>query len=411
MAVAVVVVAAVGLGLGLGLGSGSPSGPRGRTGSTEPPGVATGGTSPTADSLAGISCGQPGVCIAVGNEERGPRIRSLAERSGTGSQSWRIVATPPVPGASLDQLAAVSCPSGSRLWCIAVGTALTPNRHGIAEVYSGGSWRLAAHRFPTGTSLSGVSCSSVGRCVAVGALQHGLGDLPFAAVLGDGRWSTSATLRRSSGSLASVSCGASCVAVGQLSDHGRPVPLVEALRGSSWQVVPSALPAGASGGGILSSVSCPPGGPPNQVCVAVGVQYDRSGAAAPLVEQGAAGRRWSPLALPQLGSVAGGALLGVSCTSAGSCVAVGSRRTAGAAGAASLEPLVLTESGGAWSLAPRLALGSSAASLSAVSCSGGLSCRAVGSALARPGRIGTLVVSLDRGRLVVVPSASPGLAG
>jgi hypothetical protein len=407
----VVVVAAAAVGLGLALGSGSPSGRGGRTGSTEPPAVATGGASPSADSLDGIWCSGSGACIAVGNEERGPRIRSLAERSGVGSQSWRILATPPVPGASLDQLAAVSCPPARRLWCVAVGTALAPDRHGIAEVYAGSSWHLMASRFPRSTSLSGVSCSAVGRCVAVGALQHGLGDLPFAAVLGDGRWSTAATSRSSSGSLASVSCGASCVAVGQVSEHGRPVPLVEVLRSSAWEVVPSALPAAASGGGILSSVSCPSSGPPDQECVAVGVQYDRVGTAAPLVEQGSGGGRWSSVDLSPAGSIAGGALLGVSCSSVGSCVAVGSRRTAGSSGTPSLEPLVLSESGGRWSVGGHLVLRSSAASLSAVSCSSASSCRAVGSALARPGRIATLAVGLTEGRLVVETSASPGVAG
>lgn len=426
--------AAIGLGVWLGWGS-TPGGghARGPGATTTPPGIGSGGhsrhrpPSPIADSLAAIWCGSQGDCIAVGNDDHGPVIRSLAERRTSSRSGWTLMTTAPVPGASLDELAAVSCQGSTPDWCVAVGTALSPERREIAEVFRDHSWHLmAAPHGGRGASLDGVACTAVGRCIAVGVVQQGLSEHPLIEQLTGGKWTVLRPARGTgAAALSSVSCQATgvCVAVGQATSNGRQVPLAEALTGASWSLTASALPAGAAGGGIFSSVACAPGhggsaslrSAPGS-CVAVGVQYDNVGTASPLIEQRSGTGPWLVVTVHTSGAGAfSGTLLGVSCASPGNCVAVGSRRGGSSGGAASgkvssLEPLVVSEVKGGWSLGSRVDVQSSAATLSAVSCPAGSTCAAVGSALARPGRIATLVVLVGSGPASIQHSPSPGIS-
>ena len=81
-------------------------------------------TSNGAPSLSGISCPSRGTCIIVGStSDAGGSQHAFAARLGHGR--WHVQATPAVPGATGDSLAAVSCPT--RRVCIAVGQSRGPS--------------------------------------------------------------------------------------------------------------------------------------------------------------------------------------------------------------------------------------------------------------------------------------------
>ncbi len=127
-------------------------------------------------------------------------------------------------------------------------------------------------------SLHGVSCPAGGNCVGVG---YFLGNNPdqngqFLASDTTGGWKTSVPPLPAGGlagntenSLGSVSCPVAwtCTAVGSYQSKNGTLPLVETGTGSAWQPAATvALPAGASGSGTFSAVSCTKAG----TCLAVG---------------------------------------------------------------------------------------------------------------------------------------------
>jgi hypothetical protein len=132
----------------------------------------------------------------------------------------------------------------------------------------------------TSDVLTGVSCTSIARCVAVGSRAYSAPPRLFLP----------------------------------------PTPptyqtLTERMTGAAWQIVAAPIPSGASQG-ALASVSC---ASPSR-CVAVGYSKQAgSQSQVPLIERWN-GRGWSI----DRGAGASGHLAGVSCASSGSCVAVGS---------------------------------------------------------------------------------------
>jgi hypothetical protein len=177
------------------------------------------------------------------------------------------------------------------------------------------------------------------------------------------------------GDLSAVSCPSSslCVAVGSGSSAG----LIEMRNSGSWEV--ARLPHPATGEyGFLLAVSC---GSPSS-CMAVGLTHSQRGGIGPFAESWD-GRVWAleptaPLppdrvrkTCPTLSvcTYAGAVLDAVSCTSASSCVAVGTSDRA--------EPLVENWNGSQWSLA-QAANGSGYSLLQSISCPSPSSCVAVG---------------------------------
>jgi hypothetical protein len=144
--------------------------------------------------------------------------------------------------------------------------------------------------------------------------------------------------------------------------------LVESWNGTTWSIVPSPN-IGASAD--LLGVSCRS----SSSCVAVG-SYDSSslGVYQTLVESWN-GSNWSIVPSPNMGTSNNG-LLGVSCGSAGSCQAVGlSFNTS----LGDFQTLIETRSGGRWSVVPSANNGTAYNVLAAVSCRpSSRSCKAVG---------------------------------
>jgi hypothetical protein len=274
--------------------------------------------------LYASSCTSATACTAVGyySVVFGPP-RTLAERwNGT---SWSVQATPNATGWN-SFLDAVSCTSATD--CMAVGSSFKPNvTEALAERWNGTSWSIESTPGPSGaksTSLAGVSCPSAANCTAVGSYVNSAGTTLALAERWNGTsWSIETTpgpSGASSSSLAGVSCpsAANCTAVGSyVNSAGSTVVLAEGWNGTSWSIETTPGPSGASSSS-LAGVSCPSA----TDCTAVG-QYTNNGSVVTLAE-GWNGTSWSIQATPNPAGSGAAELLGLSCTSATACTAVGS---------------------------------------------------------------------------------------
>jgi hypothetical protein len=282
--------------------------------------------------LNSISCTSSTSCMAVGetlvfHEPGGYLIPHPFAESWNGSK-WSVVATLTLghSGASLN---GVSCTSTSS--CMAVGSEGTPKNptlFTLAESWNGTAWKFLttpAPLTPGGTALSSVSCTGPA-CMAVG--YYGYNNGTGTKVTLAESWNGAAWQRRdtptpgASGSLAGVSCvtASACKGVG-----GHAVPtgnlgnatLAEQWGGRNWRVQPTPNPAGAGAAGF-DAVSCTS---PSQ-CMATGAALDQTGESQFTLAEAWNGTDWSLLHTPSPGSF-GDELLGTSCTSASSCMAVG----------------------------------------------------------------------------------------
>jgi len=189
-----------------------------------PPGV-------LGNELSSVSCTSSEACTAVGSftPRADESIRTLAEFwNGT---SWSIQNTPNLPRLDPtdtqpidDQLTGVSCTAITR--CTAVGFfwAAADRTQTLAETWDGTSWTL--QKTPASgdkQALTGVSCSGATRCTAVGTSTTPMGNSthPITDVWNGARWREQRLPRRSAGlsiQLSDVSCptGRNCEAVGSL---------------------------------------------------------------------------------------------------------------------------------------------------------------------------------------------------
>ena len=158
-------------------------------------------------------------------------------------------------------LTAVSCASETS--CTAVGTGGTTftTLLTLAEHWNGTSWTVqATPRHPSGAttaSLSGVSCPSTRVCFAVGSLTISDGRHLVLASAGTGQGGPPADLqptRRDHPSLTGVSCTSvsACTAVGNnfFSNTGSP-EFVERWNGTTWALQTLPAPAMRQDGGPL----------------------------------------------------------------------------------------------------------------------------------------------------------------
>lgn len=344
---------------------------------------------PSGFSASGVSCPRVGHCVAVG------------ETSAGDAASWTLAdnkwsrARLPASLADGGALSGVFCLSPTR--CLAVGTYASDcpqcgNTNGEVLSLDSGKWTSVAS---IGGDVTGVACTSAAACVAVGyneVLGNPTGQLyPYvlydlAAILQSSgtRW-TGPTLPTIPGPadawFSAVSCtsATSCAAVGAYQNQERvDEPLAATSSTSGWTATPLSLPAGATGV-QLAGVSCVP-----SLCVAVGsetVETDGELVLVPLVEElGTSG--WTPVAVPTPSGTSANWLAGVSCTSAESCVAVG---TAVSSSGDPAEPvaygdLVLTLQDEVWSATVEPTPAGTIASngLQGVDCSSSMSCVAVG---------------------------------
>jgi hypothetical protein len=159
--------------------------------------------SATGPALVGVSCPSADSCFGVGtdtNSNPADQVTQMLAEHWNGS-SWAIQATPNPSGSQGAQLGAVACPSTTS--CIAVGdntkstnTGADVNE-GAAERWNGSTWTFQAMPSPSGAlnaNFSGVSCTSVTSCTAVGDVETSGGvEQPLAERWNGSTWAIQAT--------------------------------------------------------------------------------------------------------------------------------------------------------------------------------------------------------------------------
>ena len=234
---------------------------------TYPPKPSTG----TAE-LSGVSCYYANRCMAVGSmtSSSGVPLPFTEQRYGTG---WKIQPAPIPSGEIEAQLSSIACPAVN--WCMATGVGYTagPDGYaasGLAEEWNGTDWTVVP--MPTvgsTTAVYGVSCTSASFCAAVGSSDNS-------------------------------------------KNHESAV--IESWDGTSWSVQPTPPPLqGAANGSDLNGVSC---SAPN-ACTAVGQYYTAAGAVDASV------MRWDGTTWAKQAFQLDRSVFQVSCSSATSCVALG----------------------------------------------------------------------------------------
>ncbi len=228
-------------------------------------------------AITGVSCSSSVACVAIGNDGVGQPFVVLGSPATWTGASVRVF------GTSADAVEGLSCSSAT--WCVAVGSV------GVAPAVVSGNpaqWGVSSMRELSGPTTSGalatlsaVACTSSTRCLAVGGDDLNQAPNPILLAGDPSTWT-----------------GAEVVEL----DH-------------------VALPTDAQdagGNGVLAAVACPS---PAQ-CVAVG-----SIGTEPLVVEATvdgAVRLASSIGLPDVDGSINNALATISCTSATSCVAIGS---------------------------------------------------------------------------------------
>lgn len=296
----------------------------------------------------------------------------------------------PVSGAATGELTGVSCVSATA--CMAVGTyrsAADPGSNRLlAERWDGHVWLLAP--FPAAVDsvrTVAVACASVHRCLAVGSTADTSGThlVPFAYMWNGTSWlqSTLPASTAASSSLNSVDCitTALCYAAGFRAQAAGVAsqPWVLRYASGNWTVrstpVVNVYPVrdglGVSGGQLLG-INCSSAA----YCAAVGFADSATGTRHPW-SMSLSGGRWSPLRGP-IPTLHGGAQLdSVSCPADAACVTTGveaitTLQVDGNTYAATLR------ADGTWSDTPATDT-NYASMLTGVSCSGSASCLAAGS--------------------------------
>jgi hypothetical protein len=328
---------------------------------------ATPNTAGSPSSLAGVSCTSPTACMAVGTPS--------AER--WNGRSWKLVTIAQPQGATSVELNRVSCTD--RNHCMAVGAYSSDQifQATVAEQWNGTTWQVQATPITTVNDfnfLLDVSCTRTSSCTAVGEAHDPVGQHDVALVEDWSlRWQPQAPATpagSAASDLAKVSCASSsaCVSVGTVELSGSTFePLTEIWNGQAWTQQPTPNPAGSN----LAAVSCTAA----NSCTAVG-DFLSNGVVQTLAEHWD-GSNWTVQQTPSPAGATRSFLLGVSCTSATACTAVGfSDNSAG-------NQVTLAErwDGSNWTVQQTPNPASSTTSqLNEVSCSAATACTAVGSA-------------------------------
>ena len=277
--------------------------------------------------LVDVSCASAADCIAVGQvaAATGNDIKPLVER--WAGARWTLQNPPSPTGAASSGLSGISCSAANA--CMAVGsfaTAAGVSQEVFAERWDGTEWEVQDIASPCSalrSELTKVSCTSASSCIAVGDYSGSLGqEMPLVGVWDGSSWTMQPVPVASgttTGRLSGVSCVSvgACVAVGQSYQDGSFRPLVEAWDGSSWMIQSTPLPPLVSGShGDLSGVSCTS----TTACTAVGGYHGYAGGHS-LVERWD-GSSWS--IDPGLRTPLDTAMNAVSCTTGTACTTVGS---------------------------------------------------------------------------------------
>ncbi|HUA06526.1 MAG TPA: hypothetical protein VMB27_21655 [Solirubrobacteraceae bacterium] len=340
--------------------------------------------------VTGVSCAEAGNCLAGGfyiDMTGLGRAMVASEADGTWGQAGELTLpanAATTPGSAVD---GVSCTSAGH--CVAGGSYIDPSSASLAMVASetNGTWGQASElTLPSNaltTSMSarqiaeveGVSCAYPGNCVAVGSYTDTSGgEQPMVASETDGAWGQAGELTlpanadttsgRQYARVDAVSCpgAGNCLAVGDYFDtSGTRLAMVASETDGIWgpagqlTLPANALPATTTTFGgqnaSVGGVSCTSVGN----CVAGGQYTDARGVARPMIASetdgiwGQAGQLTLP---PNAATIYGSGIGGISCPSAGNCVAGGSYVDTGG----TEQAMVASETDGTWGQAGELTL-------------------------------------------------------
>ncbi len=279
-------------------------------------------TSATEDNyLGGVSCTSSSNCVAVGDSSNGTNDQTLIE-TWNGS-TWTITSSPNTSATEDNYLGGVSCTSSSN--CVAVGGSSNgTNDQTLIETWNGSTWTITSSPNTSATQsndLVGVSCTSSSNCVAVGDYSNGVHAQTLIEMWNGSTWTiTSSPPSAVESGLGGVSCTSptDCVAVGDAlpGTYLGVETVILIWNGTTWI---SASSPDAGLGYSLRGVSC---SSPTD-CVAVGDQVNDNNVET-LIETWD-GTTWTNTSSPNTSLTEDNELLGVSCISAGDCVAVGDR--------------------------------------------------------------------------------------
>jgi hypothetical protein len=226
-----------------------------------------------ANDLSGVSCTSPSFCVAVGtnNGFGGTLVETW---DGT---NWSVTPSPNVANSSGNQFDQVSCTSPTS--CVAVGLYIVGFilEQTLVETWDGTSWTVtpSPNVGANNSWLSGVSCTSVTFCIAVG--YPGVSSIPLIEFWDGTSWTVTPIPKRPKhrDGLSSVTCtsATNCVSVGSWYSRGRPErTLIETWNGTSWSVSPS--PSRTRDSVLDGGISCAD----SMNCMAVGYSSDSAGA-------------------------------------------------------------------------------------------------------------------------------------
>jgi hypothetical protein len=242
---------------------------------------------------------------------------------------WRLQQTPNPAGATDSRLTALSCPTAS--WCLAIGTTDAPKRSLLLiERWDGNRWSILGSPPLVGEfSINDIACPAVGDCFLAGARLQSSGALtPIVVRWRNRTWtsiSTGKALPAGTG-LTKIACASSnvCLAYGQwvrTSKAGKQLasPAVIRWNGKSWSSAPLAPYPHMLPLSFLSDLSCSAAG----TCMAVGnTAGPETAGSKPLAEVWRNGG-WHLVTTPTPAHAAFAALTSVSCPTATACTAVG----------------------------------------------------------------------------------------
>jgi hypothetical protein len=283
-------------------------------------------------TLNAVACTSPSSCIAVGSYGSSGDTLSLAEA--WNGATWTVQPTPAPAGGSNVDLAGVSC--GSPTACVAVGGYYDGHGNAVlAETWNGSIWSIQAVPLPAGGlggALDGVSCSSASACTAVGSYADSSNtNQPLAESWNGTSFASQAVPlppSATTSTFGAVSCSpppsADCEAVGWnfLSDESEiAMTLAEVWDGTSWSVQSTPIPNDSSGGSYPTGVSCSSA----DACTSVGEGLNGSGNLGYGWAQVWNGTSWSNQTTKDRKGATASVLSAVSCSSAPStaCTAVG----------------------------------------------------------------------------------------
>jgi hypothetical protein len=329
----------------------------------------------------------PSFCMAAGPAANSFSTPVSLAESWNG-KTWNVQKAPNLPGAVPSGLLGVSCTRPSN--CMAVGLTGTDNspRYAlVAEHWNGNSWNITPVPNPPGMTAGGglgsVSCTATSACMAIGAYSNSSSPFqPLSERWNGTRWSV-VPMPHPPGALAtllqSVACtsATACTTVGfAINASGTPVTVAERWNGTRWSNQPTPNPAGTQGAQLLG-VDCTGA----SACTAVGAGIDSNGdPVGPTLAEHWNGTKWRIQPTPNPPAPGGGALTGVACPSPSACTAVGASVDATGHGLATLAE---RWNGTRWSIqhTPDPA-GVQGVRLEGVACTSRSACTAVGGAFA-----------------------------